>query len=121
MFGFLKRAAKKKYTVMGVSADGDAKLTKLVENNIFMAKKHGEIIRQKTKEEAAAYITSIFEMYDVVWGVWDDEDGVGMFPLKGDAALRQAIASGEPMALKMSAVLCTAEDGMAAKQRQRGT
>jgi hypothetical protein len=117
MFGFLKRA--RKYTVMGVAADGDAKLTKLAENNIFMANEHAEIIRQKTDAEAAAYEKSIFDMYDVVWGVWNDPNGVGMFPLKGDVILRQAIASRQPVTLKMSAVLCTAEEGIAAQQRQR--
>jgi hypothetical protein len=116
MFGFLKRA--RKYIVMGVAADGDAKLTKLAENNVFMANEHAEIIRQKTDAEAAAYVKSIFDMYDVVWGVWNDPNGVGMFPLKGDAVLRQAIASRQPVTLKMSAVLCTAEEGMAAQQRQ---
>ncbi len=117
MFGFLKRA--RKYTVMGVATDGDAKLTKLAENNVFMANEHAEIIRQKSDAEAAAYVKSIFDMYDVVWGVWNGPNGVGMFPLKGDAALRQAIASGQTVTLKMSAVLCTAEEGMAAQQRQR--
>jgi hypothetical protein len=106
MFGFLKRT--RKYTVMGVAADGDAKLTKLAENNIFMANKHAEIIRQKSDAETAAYLRSIFDTYDVVWGVWNDPNGVGMFPLKGDSALRQAIASGQTVTLKMSAVLCTA-------------
>jgi hypothetical protein len=101
--------------------DDDAKLTKLVENNILIANEHAEIMRNKTEAEAAAYLRSIFDMYDVVWGVWNDPHaGPGMFPLKGDAVLRQAMASGGLVTLKMSAVLCSAEDGMAAQRRERG-
>lgn len=99
----------------------DEKFTKLVENNIMIANDHAEIIRNKTEAEAAAYVKSIFDMYEVVWGVWNDPNtGIGMFPLKGDALLRQAMASGAPVTLKMSAVLCSAEDGMAARRRERG-
>jgi hypothetical protein len=117
------RRIQDRVTSAGGPAAGndDAKLTKLVENNILIANEHAEIMRNKTEAEAAAYLRSIFDMYEVVWGVWNDPHaGSGMFPLKGDAVLRQAMASGGPVTLKMSAVLCSAEDGIAAQRRERG-
>jgi hypothetical protein len=115
------RRIQDRVTTAGGPADDDAKLTKLVENNILIADDHAEIMRKKTDVEAATYLRSIFDMYDVVWGVWNDPNaGAGMFPLKGDAVLKQAMASGGPVTLKMSAVLCTAEEGMAAQRRERG-
>ncbi|MGY4476971.1 hypothetical protein [Bradyrhizobium sp. USDA 3364] len=101
--------------------DADAKLTKLIENNILVANKHAEAMREKTNDEARDYVRTIFETNDVVWGVWNDpRDGVGMFPLKGDAVLRRAMAGAGVTDLKMSAVICSAEDGLAARRRERG-
>lgn len=94
----------------------DDLLDKLVRSNFEIANKHYDVLRSlSSDEERQRWVRNLFDTYEVVWGVWNDPvTGVGMFPLKGDATLR-ARAAGPVSELKMTAILCTAEEGAEAK------
>ena len=100
--------------------DTDAKLQKLIDNNIFMARKHDEYMNGKTRGEVAAWLKTLFATYDVVWGLWSDPiSGFGMFPIKGNEAFKSALAQGGGITLNMTAVQCTPEEGQIAQQAAR--
>ncbi|MGM4992604.1 hypothetical protein [Tardiphaga sp. 841_E9_N1_2] len=96
----------------------DDQIRAMVENNIYIANEHNKIIREKTDDEAQAFMDALFESYEVVWGVWQKDDGgFDMFPLKGDDIFRAATEFGRAAPLKMTAIVCSEAKGHAAKAR----
>lgn len=102
----------------------DPNLRRMIMGNLEMANKHHDITKRMSDEEYKKWKQNVFEMYHVVWGVWNTaEKGFDMFPLKGDAILRATMDASPPVELKMTAILCTEEEGkqaiLAARPNER--
>lgn len=99
---------------------GDDNLERLIIGNVEMANKHADIMNALQPGEVKRWLKTLFDTHHVVWGVWNDpEKGVGMFPLKGDAILRASSDVSPPVALKITAILCTPEEGKKAMLEAR--
>jgi hypothetical protein len=96
--------------------DGDqaAKLAAIIR---IIADLHAEALDKKSDEEAAAFLQSILDQYDIVYGVWNDPRGSGSTPMKGYGLVRDALHSADMGTLRISAVPCTREQGIAAMER----
>ncbi|MDR6306245.1 hypothetical protein GGQ85_003974 [Nitrobacter vulgaris] len=98
----------------------DDQIRALVEKNIFVANQNNKIVQSKSDEDAQIFMDSLFERHDVVWGVWQKEDGgIGMFPLKGDDVFREATETGTSPPLRMTAIVCSRKKGEAAQAARR--
>lgn len=85
-----------------------------------MANKHADIMDAMPPAEARQWLKNLIDANHVVWGVWNDPvKVVDMFPLKGDALLRASADASPPINLKMTAILCTPEQGKRAMLEAR--
>jgi hypothetical protein len=90
-----------------------------VENLVIMAEQHRKVMSVMGEKEAEAYLETIFDQNDVVFGV--PPGGSGTAALKGDALFKQAVASSTPVRVRTSAIPCTREQAIGADRRNRAT
>jgi hypothetical protein len=83
-----------------------------------MAEEHQKRVEDMTEKEALAYIKTILDTNDVVFGVWIDPEhpnGAGAVEIKSDPRFKVS-APNEVVKLKVSGVRCTREQALAAQQ-----
>jgi hypothetical protein len=97
--------------------NGNDQVAKLATIIRTIGELHAEALKGKSDEEAKAFLQSILDQYDIVYGVWDDPRGSGATAIKGYGLVRDALHSGDIGTLRISAVPCTREQGIAAMQR----
>jgi hypothetical protein len=87
------------------------------------ANRNQDLMRGMTSKQMGKFVKGLIDTNDVAWGVFGDSafrDGVGVYLIKGKNALGTVVASGQPEALRITAIPCVELEQAVAAEKTWG-
>jgi hypothetical protein len=103
--------------------DDRAQIEELKRRATELANANHSEMQGMSKRAAMRFVREILADNEVVFGIWQDfaePNGVGMLVVKGIAHLRDSIAHGFPIKVKISAVPCVCHEQALALRQVHG-